>query len=301
MPPSVNISSRDVALLRFLDLTPATAAQIRRASVTFAGKPFRDERRARERLQALGDAGLMKSWPAAISGGGLMSYFRLTLEGYRTAHPEAVDAPPRTSLNEIAPSRLRHAMGTADAIVHTLVACHERGVKVLRSVGDGRLTLQVGEHRQQPDFHVQLSFAGHVCNVVFEIDNGTEPLDSLREHSIRTKISGYETYQDWVMQLWKESGENGPRPGFRVVFLTTGMERVNHILWLAKELAKNPGRRLVYATTQDAYLCEPHAVTQPILNDHHGCWQAIVNTQPSSQFLRETVRLTPPVAPPRRL
>ena len=163
------------------------------------------------------------------------------------------------------------------------------------------MTLQVGEYRQQPGFHFQLSCAGRVFNVVFEIDNGTEPLDSLREHSIRTKIVGYETYQDWALQLWKESGEIGPRPAFRVVFLTTGMDRVNHILWLAKELAKNPGRRLVYATTQDAYLGEPHAVTQPILNDHHGCWQAIVNTQPSSQFLREPVRLMPPVAPSRQL
>ena len=204
MVQTVNISNRDVALLRFLDLTPATAAQIRRASVTFAGKPFRDERRARERLQALGDAGLVKSWPAAISGGGLMSYFRLTPEGYRTAYPQAADAPSRSSLSEIAPSRLRHAMATADAIVQTLVASHDRGVQVLRALGDGRLTLEVGEYRQQPDFHVQLSFAGH-------------------------------------------------------------------------------------------------AVTQPILNDHHGCWQALVNPQPSSQFLREPVRLTPPVAPPRGL
>ena len=147
MPPSVNISNRDVALLRFLDLTPATAAQIRRASVTFAGKPFRYERRARERLQALGDAGFVKGWPAAISGGGLMFYFRLTLEGYRIAYPDAADAPPRATLNEIAPSRLRHAMATADAIAHTLVACHDRKVQVLRALGDGQLTPPVAPPR----------------------------------------------------------------------------------------------------------------------------------------------------------
>ncbi len=301
MPQDVVLSHRDFALLRLLDLTPATAVQIRKASVTFGDDPFRDERRVRERMQSLGDAGLVRSFPAAIPGGGVMLYYRLTQEGYRSAFPEAVDNPPRVSLNEIAPSRLRHAMVTGDAIVHSLVACHERGVRVLKTTGDGRLTLSIGEHRQQPDFHMQLGFAGRMFNLVYEIDNATEPLDSHREQSIRTKILGYETYQDWVLRSWKDSGEIGPRPSFRVVFLTTGAGRANHILWLAHHLARNKDRRLVYATTQDAYLGEHHAVTAPIFNDHHGHWQALVDPQPSSKFSREPVRLTPPIAVPQGL
>lgn len=301
MSQAVVLSKRDLALLRLFDLIPATALQIRKASITFGDEPFKDERRVRERLQTLGDAGLVRSFPAAISGGGAMSYYRLTNEGYRAAFPEAADEPPRSSLTEIAPSRLRHAMVTADAIVHTLVACHERGVRVQRTLGDGRLTLSIGEHRQQPDFHMQLAFAGRIFNVVFEIDNATEPLDSLREQSIRTKILGYETYQDWVLHSWKQSGLLGPRPAFRVVFLTTGAGRANHILWLAHDLARNKDRRLVYATTQDEYLNEPHASTSPFLNDHHGQWQALVDPQPSSKFQREPVRLTPPIAVPAGL
>ncbi len=281
--------------MRLLDFTPATAVQIRKASVTFGDDPFRDERRVRERMQSLGDAGLVRSFPAAILGGGVMLYYRLTQEGFRSAFPEAVANPPRVSLNEIAPSRFRHAMVTADAIVHTMVACHDRGVRVLKTTGDGRLTLSIGEHRQQPDFHVQLGFAGRFFNLVFEIDMATEPLDSHREQSIRTKILGYETYQDWVLRSWKDSGEQGPRPSFRVVFLTTGAERANHILWLAHDLARNKDRRLVYATTQDAYLSEPNAVTTPILNDHHGQWQALVDPQPTSRFQREPVRVTRPL------
>lgn len=296
MSQGIILSQRDLALLRLLDVTPATAAHIRKASVTFDGGHFRDERRVRERLQTLGDAGLVKSWPAAVPGGGLMSYYRLTLEGHRSVFPDATEAPSRTSLQEIARSRLRHFMATADVIVHSLVACHERGVRVLQSLGDGRLTLQVGEYRQQPDFHLQLGYAGRVFNLVFEVDNATEPLDSHREHSIRTKILGYETYQDWVLRLWKESGREGPRPSFRVVFLTTGAERANHILWLARELTRNKDRRLVFATTQDVYLGEPQVVTQPILNDHHGQWQPLVNAQPSSRFLREPIQLRQPVA-----
>ncbi|MEX1027005.1 MAG: replication-relaxation family protein [Candidatus Paceibacterota bacterium] len=297
MSQGVILSQRDLALLRLLDVTPATAAHIRKASDTFDGGAFRDGRRVRERLQTLANVGFVKSWPAAVPGGGLMSYYRLTLEGHRAAFPDTTDTPPRTSLHEIAPSRIRHAFATADVIVHCLVGCHRRNVRVLRALGDGRLTLQVGEYRQQPDFHLQLGYAGRTFNLVFEIDNATEPLDSHREQSIRTKILGYETYQDWVLRLWNESGEEGPRPSFRVAFLTTSAERANHILWLARELARNKDRRLVYASTQDAFLGEPLAVTQPILNDHHGHWQPLVNAQPSSRFLREPIYLRQPIAP----
>ena len=297
MPQGVALSPRDLAILRLLDLTPATAVQLRKASITFGDEPFKDERRVRERLQTLGDTGLVRSFPAAIPGGGAMSYYRLTNEGYRVAIPETAEEPPRSSLNEIAPSRLRHAMATADAIVHTLVACHERGVRVQRTLGDGRLTLSIGEHRQQPDFHIQLAFAGRTFNLVFEIDNATEPLDSYREQSIRTKILGYETYQDWVLHSWKLAGSHGPRPSFRVVFLTTGAGRANHILWLAHDLARNKDRRLVFATTQDAYLGEPNAMMAPVLNDHHGTWQSLVDPHPTSPFLRQPIRLVRPVAP----
>ena len=291
----VILSPRDVALLRLLDLTPATVPQLRKASVTFGGEPFHDDRRVRERLQALSDAGLMRSWQAAIPGGGLMLYFRLTLEGHRAAFGEAGDSPSRTSLSEIAPSRVKHAMITADAIVHTLVASHERGVRVLQSHGDGQLTLEIGEYRQQPDCHFQFGFGGRFFNLLFEIDNATEPLDSRREHSIRTKILGYETYQNWALRNWRASGEACPRPAFRVVFLTTGEERANQMLWLAHDLARNKHRHLVYATTQDAFLHEPHALTQPIFLDHHGHWQALVDPYPSAPFLRPPVPLTKPI------
>ncbi len=301
MSQGIILSHRDFSILRLLDLTPATAVQLRKASVTFDGETFRDERRVRERLQTLTDAGFVRSWQTAVPGGGLISIYRLTLEGHRAAFAESTEAPPRSNLKEIAPSRVRHAMATADAIVHTLAACHERGVQVHRAVGDGRLTLEIGEYRQQPDFHFQLGYAGKTFNLVFEIDNATEPLDSRREQSIRTKILGYQSYQDWVMRSWHESGRNGPRLGFRVVFLTLGTERANHILWLARDLARDPNRRLVYATTQDEYLSEPNAVTRPMLNDHHGHWQALVNSQPSSLFVREPVRLVRPVAQPNGL
>jgi hypothetical protein len=55
---------------------------------------------------------------------------------------------------------------------------------------------------------------------------------------------------------------------------------------------------LVYAATQDAYLGHPRAATEPLLNDHHGAWRALCDLHPSSAFLREPVRLSPPLGGP---
>jgi hypothetical protein len=299
MAQGVILNPRDFALLRLLDVTALTASQIRKVSVTFDGDQFRDERRVRERMQAIGDAGLVRAWSATQSGGGLMHYYRLTPSGYRAIHPDEQTSAMRSAFAEISPSRFHHAMATADIIVHTLVACKQRNIQVQRILGDGQLTLHIGEFRQQPDFHLQLESSGRTFNLVYEIDNATEPLDSQREQSIRTKILGYETYQSWALRMWHEGGRNGFRPAFRVVILTKGMDRANHILWLANNLAQDKRRRLILATTQDVFLAEPLAVTEPILNNHHGQWNALVDSQPTSRYLREPIRLSAPVAQAR--
>ncbi len=297
MATVVSLSGRDLAMLRLLEMTPATAAQIRRASATFPDEPFRDERRVRERLQTLTGGGFTRSCNASLQRGGSTHYYRLTSVGYRAIYPDAVDPLPKNLHTDIAPSRFHHAMVTADVIVHVLVSSHESHVLIHQFHGDGRLTLEVGEYRQQPDCHFQLSNGGLTFNLLFEIDNATEPLDSRREQSIRTKILGYESYQDWVLQLWRESHRTGVRPSFRVAFLTRGAERANHILWLAQSLARNKDRRLIYATTQDAFLGCPMVVTSPIFNDHHGNWQPLVNAQPTAAFIpRSPIRLRPPAA-----
>lgn len=297
MSQGIILSKRDVALLAILEMAPLTAAQIRKASVTFGDEPFRDDRRVRERMQSLGDAGFVKNWPAAVAGGGLMHYYRLTIAGFRTLHPDGDVAPARTLISEIAPSRFQHALATADVIVHTLVAAHVARVRVAKFHGDGKLTLEAGEYRQQPDCHFQFESGGKTFNVLFEVDNATEPLDSRREQSLRSKLLGYECYQDWVLRNWRAHGSGGERPLFRVVVLTKGATRAQHILWLARACARNPDRHLCYAATQDAFLANPLAVTSPVLNDHHGGWQSLVNLHPTSRFLREPIRLSPPLAP----
>lgn len=298
MSLGVILSKRDLALLAVLEMTPLTVAQIRKVSIALEGEPFRDERRVRERMQALGDAGLVTNFPAGVAGGGLMHYYRLTVAGFRLLHPDQIEAPPRTLVSEIAPSRVRHAFATAEIIVHTLVATHAARIRVAKFHGDGKLTLAAGEYRQQPDCHFQFESQGKFFNVLFEVDNATEPLDSLREQSLRTKLLGYECYQDSVLQGWRAQESREMRPAFRVVVLTKGAERARHILWLAQACARNPDRRLCYAATQDGFLAEPLAVTAPIFNDHHGDWQSLVDLHPTSRFLREPIRLAPFLAAP---
>lgn len=296
MAQGVNLNRRDFAILSLLEMTPATAALLRKASLTFGEEPFRDDRRVRERMQALTDAGLVRAFSAAVSGGGLMHYYRLTTEGFRHLHPDDATTPARTLLAEIAPSRLDHTLATAEVIVHTLVAAHAARVRVAKFHGDGKLTFEVGEYRQQPDCHFQFDVSGRYFNTVFEVDNATEPLDSLREQSVRSKLLGYELYQDFVIRGWIQHGREGPIPRFRAIFLTRGAERARHILWIARSCARNPQRRLCYAATQDAFLAEPLAVTSPIFNDHDGRWQCLVDLYPTAGFLRQPIRLAPPLA-----
>src|SRR4029077_1245705 len=113
------------------------------------------------------------------------------------------------------------------------------------------------------------------------------PIDSRRPQSIDAKLRGYEAYQDWVLANWRRAAAPRPKPYFRVVFLTKGSDRALHILHWARHCAHNPDRRLCYASTQETYLAEPHAVTAPIFNDHDGCWQSLVNLHPTSRFVRE--------------
>jgi hypothetical protein len=129
--------------------------------------------------------------------------------------------------------------------------------------------------------------------MLFELDRSTEPLESAAINSIRQKLLAYEAYQNYAWALWKQGGERGVRPYFRVAFLTMTIERAHHILSLACDCASNKDRKLCYAATLDSYLSETDAVQAPLFLDHHGHWQALVNIHPSSHFARQPVRLAP--------
>jgi len=291
------LTARDQDLLRLLDRTPATAAQLLKASQAFAGEPFRSERRVRERVQALARLRLVHSYALAVSGGGLANYYKLTAEGYRMVHGPEAELPHRSFFAELSPSRLMHTLELSDVIVHSLVSAHTHQIQLTKFHRENELVLEVGQHRTSPDCHLQFSASGRMFNILIELDRSTESLDSAAVNCIRRKLVAYEAYQDYAWSLWKQGGARGPRPYFRVAFLTTTVERAYHVLALARDCARNPDRRLCYAATLDSYLAESDAVRIPFFLDHHGCWQALVNLHPSSEFARARVRIPPFVQP----
>src|SRR5436190_24362584 len=115
----LHVSPRDRDLLQLLDRTPATVALILKASTTFDGEPFRDERRVRERLQQLAAEQLLRRFTLAQASGGAMNYYKLAPAGFATLFGHDVAAPPRAYFAEIPLSRLDHTIALAEVIVHT--------------------------------------------------------------------------------------------------------------------------------------------------------------------------------------
>jgi hypothetical protein len=288
---NVRLNERDHSVLQLLDRTPLTTALVLKASRTFADGPFRDERRTRERLLTLAKASLVRRWPLSIRGGGSTNYYKLTREGFRVVHGQDIPLPHNRFFAPTPISRLQHTQILAEVIVHTLVAAHEHRIAITRFYRENSLTLKAGGFEQQPDCTIGCRSSGRRANILFEIDRSTESVDAPVQSSIRRKIGGYEAYQDYVLGVWRQAGRRGPRPAFRVVFLTRSVERAYHILLLAREMAANKDRRLCYCATQDQYLAEADALREPLFLDHHGQWQAVFNPHPTAPFAKPSVRL----------
>ncbi len=295
MPNGLILSARDTSLLRLLDRTPVTTTLVLKASESFPGERFHDERRVRERLQTLAEARLVRAFPATQGVGGPVNWYKLTAEGFRTVHGADAALPHRSRFEMIPPSRFHHTQALAEIIVHSLVAAHRDRCTIPFFNGDGEARIDVMNHSFYPDCFIQFTLAAKQFNVYFEIDQSTESLDSHAEQSIRTKLLNYEAYQDSLVAWWRSNGQLGPRPYFRAVFLTRSQERANHILWLAQTCARNTDRHLIYAATQDTYLTSPRPLQSPLFLNHHGRWQALVDLHPTSKFERTPVRLTRPI------
>ena len=291
MATAIILSQRDLSLLRLLSWTPATTALVLRASTAFDGDPFLDERRVRERLQTLAKAGLVRAWSAALPRGGLQNYYKLSVAGYQAVAGVDADLPPRTIFAEISPSLFEHTMRLAESIVETVRACAQQRITIVRVFRENELTFTAGREQVQPDCFFRLQSAGKPFNFAFEVDQSTESLDSFASNSIRTKLRIYDAYQERTLEDWRAYGKAWERPRYRVVFLTRTVERAYHILALAKRITSNPSRRLVYATTLDAYLSESDPLRSALFLDHDGCWRPLIDHHPSASVLRSPVRL----------
>src|SRR5438876_387471 len=114
MSTKISLSPRDLSLLRLLSWTPATTALIMRANGTFDGGAFLDERRLRERLQALCDGGIVRFWSAAQAGGGLQNYYKLTLLGFELLYGPETTPPSRAYFAEVSPALFAHTFRLAE-------------------------------------------------------------------------------------------------------------------------------------------------------------------------------------------
>lgn len=296
MANTVSLSARDVSLLTLLSWTPATTSLLFRARVTFAGDLFPDERRLRERLQTLSAVGLARSWSTAHAGGGLQKYYKLTPLGFERLFGPEAQKPPRGFFVEISPSLFEHTLNLAAVIVETICAAHAGRVSVERLFRENELTFSVGSDHVQPDCFVRFGFGGKPFNVSFEIDQGTESLESNAENSIRTKLRIYDAYQDALLSEWRAAGKTWECPRFRLAFITPSVDRVHHILATAARMTCNGKRRLAFAATRDSYLTESDPLRSPIFLDHTGQWQSLVDLHPTSPHRKEPVRLKPLVA-----
>jgi hypothetical protein len=285
-------------MLRLLSWTPATTALLLRPSSTYDGGGFTDERRLRERLQALCEAGYVRSWCTAHAGGGLQNYYKLTPLGFDRVCGSDAQQPPRAFFSEVSPSLFEHTFRLAEAIVETVRACHLRRVTIERFVRENELAFIAGNAQVQPDCFFRLTTCGKFFNIAFEIDNSTESIDSYAASGIRHKLAVYGAYQELILSQWLTGGRAWERPRFRVVFLTQTVERAYHILSFAAETTQDSSRRLVYATTNESYVTESDRLHAPIFLDHFGDWNSLVDLHPTASYLRTPVRLVRPVESP---
>ena len=298
MSNRVSLSPRDLSQLRLLSWTPATTALLLRASTTFDGEPFTDERRLRERLQGMSAAGVIRSWPTAHAGGGLQNYYKLTSLGFELLHGTEMPQPSRAFFSEVSPSLFDHTFRLAEVIVETVRASHSKRVTIERFIRENELTFAAGDAEVQPDCFFRLSTGGRAFNLAFEIDQSTESVGSHAASSIRRKISIYHAYQERVLEEWLRAGKTWERPRFRVVFLTKSVERAYHILALAAETAATKSRRLVLAATFDTYVTEVSPLHAPSFLDHLGTWQSLVDLHPTASYQKAPIRLARSVESP---
>lgn len=286
---------RDLSILRLLDWTPLTTALLVKASPLLDGEPFPDQRRRHERLQALCRAGFIRSW-TTTKNPGYQNYYKLAPAGFQALHGHEEPLPLRAFFREVRPSLAAHTFRLAEAIMHTVLACHARGVRIVRFIRENGVTFTVGQASVQPDAFFVLDADGMHFNVALELDNGTESNDSHAVTSIRSKLTVYHMYQERLLERWLRDGKQTEEPRFRVVFLTPSVTRACNILSLASRYPQARERRLVYAAAFNAYIEDPDPLFAPLFLDHFGNWQALVNLHPKVPFPKEPVRLARPVA-----
>lgn len=266
------VTARDLDILAALDRGPLTAAQLLKNSRAFA-RPFTTERRVRERLFSLCEAGRLHRRQYAAVGLRAPNYYTLSPLGYRLLHGEDAIPPTKRIFGEVGIAKQLHTYSLAEFVVHTVVAARSAGIGFTGFHRENALRLEVGKEAILPDAAWQLILPGGAAFTFFlELDAGTERIRSDKEsESLERKIRLYDEYQ-----------EISGTP-FRVLVATVReSERLSNILSAAATLVRQPERSLFYGISLPRYLAEPHPLTAPCFRDHRGGQVALVRGLPTT-------------------
>ena len=286
------LTERDYDILRLLDRTPASTALILKAGSCFA-EPFEDQRRVRERMQALAAGGWVRSSPMATTSRRAANWHRLTPDGYRLLYGADGMLPHKTMFMPMPPSRQEHTLWLAEVIVETMVAAEQSLLAINDFRRENSVVLTLGSETLKPDGSMQLVTAdSRQANFFIELDNGTEPVRSPQQRqSIERKMRFYERLQDGALASWKRGDRKRPPPRFRVLFFTRSFERQKYMLWTARQVAANPDRRLCLGVSIAEYLSDPNPLRSPLALDHHGRWNGLIMEAHDARYLREPIKL----------
>jgi hypothetical protein len=265
------LTPRDIDILQSLDRCPLTARQLLKMSAAFTS-PFTNERKVRARLQQLAACGRVRAWPLLSAGHGVPNYYTLSRRGYELLYGSDAAPPSKRAFRAVGLAHQQHTYWLAEFIVHTAVCAHRAGIAFTGFCRENTLRLEVGEEHLYPDCAFVLrTNEGQEFQFLVELDNRTERIRSDKDaDSWQRKIRLYEALQDRSPQR------------FRVLAVATrsSHERTRHILDLAAELARNPGRSLFYGITLDQYLGHADALQSPTFLDHRGRQVPLVPTLP---------------------
>lgn len=254
------LTARDREILAALDRTPLTVKQALKLSQTFK-RPFTSERRIRERLQTLTDAGLVRRFRYATAGYGVVSYYVLARSGFQLLHGERAVPPVKRAFAPVGLARQEHTRALSDFIVHTAVSVQRVGCSLSDFHRENAFQLEINGERMAPDCALQIvDWHGYPWNFLVELDNRSERIRSTKDtESIQRKIRLYEAYQDRC------------RHRFRVLVVTTGTsDRLARILSLSRTLTNNPARSLFYGTKLPAFLAERNPLRARCFFNHRG-------------------------------
>lgn len=275
------VTERDIDILTALDRVPLTAQQMLALSETFC-LPFGSERTVRERLQALAEAGWIRSALYALpSSGASPKYYFLTRQGYGILNGPGALPPTKRHFSPLSVSRQLHSKALADFLVHVLVASHRAGVRFTEFYRENTLKLTIGDDCLFPDASFQLIVNDQPLNFLVEIDNHTETIRSPKDtDSWERKLRLYDRLQDSIKNR------------FRVLAVTTrSSDRLRHILMTAAGVLRNPQRCLVYGVDLPTFVREDEPLHRGVFRDHFGRATALIASHFSVRALH---RASPP-------